>query len=73
MIDAKCLGSTKSLPYVKSLPSTKSLAFAKSLTTNKSLAFAKFLVIDKNLVDENLSNMTEISSNNFGHCKLLKW
>ena len=62
MIDAKCLVSTKCLPS------------AKSLATTKSLAFAKCLIIDKHLEDENLSNLTEMSSsNNFGHWKLLNW
>ena len=58
LIDAKCLVSTKCLSSTKSLPS------AKSLLTIKSLEFAKFLVKDKHLVDENLSNMTEMSSSN---------
>ena len=74
LVSAKCLSSTKSLTSAKSLTSTKSLPSAKCLPTVKSLAFAKFLVIDKHLIDENLSNMTEMSSsNNFGHWKLLKW
>ena len=59
----------------KCLPTEKSLPSAKSLPITKSLAFTKFLVINKHLIDENLSNMTEMSflnRPNFGHWKLLK-
>ena len=75
----------KSLPSAKSLPTTKSLAFTKFEDDMSAIfdrfrfsskIFTKFLVIDKHLIDENLnlSNMTEmLSSNNFGHWKLLKW
>ena len=58
LINAKFLVSTKCLPTEKSLPS------AKSLPITKYLAFTKFLIIDKNLIDENLSNMIEMSSSN---------
>ena len=50
------------------------LLSVKILPTTKSIAFAKFFVIDKHLIDENLSNVTEMSSsNNFDYWKLLKW
>ena len=78
-IDAKCLVATKCLPTeknlssAKSLLSTKNLPSAKSLSTTKSLAVTTILVIDKHLMDENLSNVTQMSSsNNFCHWKFLK-
>ena len=72
LIDAKCLVSTKyfptekCLPFDKSLPSTctKRLPSAKSLPTPKSLVFATFLVIHNHSIEENLSNMTKMSSSN---------
>ena len=43
----------------KSLPTKKTIVSTKSLLTNKSL------VINENLIDENLSNMTEMSPSNY--------
>ena len=57
-IDTKHLVSTKHLPTGKRLLSTK------CLVTSKSLLSAKSWPSSKSFIDENLSNMTEISSSN---------
>ena len=64
-IDTKLLLSTKHLPTGKRLLSTK------DLVTTKSLISAKSWPTRKSFIDENLSDMTEMSSsNNFGQWKL---
>ena len=56
--------SANILIYAKCLVSTKCLPTEKRLQSNKWLLTTKSLVFTKHLIDENLSNMTEMSSSN---------